>query len=209
MRSAITRVPAVTAERSPPASRMTGADSPVIAASFTEATPSTTSPSAGMRSPVSTSTISPTSRRLAPTSSQVSPTLVSSLARSSALVARRLAACALPRPSASASAKLPNRTVSHSQKTSCPSNTGLPPDPARLRTNNSVESAATNAVTNITGLRISVRGSSLTKASRIAGTISSAVKMLCVAMMAFLRAECRPRPGNGRRRGRGRGSAER
>ncbi len=35
----MTRVPAVTAERSPPASRMTGALSPVIAASLTEATP--------------------------------------------------------------------------------------------------------------------------------------------------------------------------
>ena len=46
-----TWVPPVTAERSPPDSRMTGADSPVIAASLTEATPSITSPSEGMRSP--------------------------------------------------------------------------------------------------------------------------------------------------------------
>ena len=42
-----TCVPPVTAERSPPDSRMTGADSPVIAASLTEATPSITSPSDG------------------------------------------------------------------------------------------------------------------------------------------------------------------
>ena len=41
-------MPPVTAERSPPASRMTGADSPVMAASFTEAMPSMTSPSPGM-----------------------------------------------------------------------------------------------------------------------------------------------------------------
>ena len=67
----MTRVPAVTAERSPPASRITGADSPVIAASLTEATPSITSPSAGMRSPVSTSTISPTSSCVAGTFPQV------------------------------------------------------------------------------------------------------------------------------------------
>ena len=40
-------MPPVTAERSPPASRMTGADSPVIADSLTEATPSITSPSCG------------------------------------------------------------------------------------------------------------------------------------------------------------------
>ena len=46
-----TRVPPVTAERSPPASRMTGADSPVIADSSTDATPSTISPSDGMNSP--------------------------------------------------------------------------------------------------------------------------------------------------------------
>ena len=43
-----TRVPPVTADRSPPASRMTGADSPVIADSSTDATPSTISPSPGM-----------------------------------------------------------------------------------------------------------------------------------------------------------------
>ena len=43
-----TRVPPVTPLRSPPLSRITGALSPVIALSSTEATPSTTSPSAGM-----------------------------------------------------------------------------------------------------------------------------------------------------------------
>ncbi len=48
IRSESTLVPPVTAERSPPDSRMTGADSPVIADSSTEATPSTTSPSPGM-----------------------------------------------------------------------------------------------------------------------------------------------------------------
>ena len=54
--SEMTRVPPVTAERSPPLSRMTGADSPVIADSSTEATPSMTSPSLGIKSPASTST---------------------------------------------------------------------------------------------------------------------------------------------------------
>ena len=57
-----TCVPPVTAERSPPDSRMTGADSPVIAASLTEAMPSITSPSEGMMSPASTRTTSPTLR---------------------------------------------------------------------------------------------------------------------------------------------------
>jgi len=51
-----TCVPPVTELRSPPLSRITGALSPVIADSFTEATPSTTVPSAGMKSPASTST---------------------------------------------------------------------------------------------------------------------------------------------------------
>ena len=52
-------MPPVTPERSPPASRMTGADSPVMADSSTEATPSTISPSAGMTCPASTTTRSP------------------------------------------------------------------------------------------------------------------------------------------------------
>ena len=56
IRSDSTRVPPVTAERSPPDSRMTGADSPVMADSSTEATPSTTSPSPGISPPGSTST---------------------------------------------------------------------------------------------------------------------------------------------------------
>ena len=43
-----TRVPPVTDEKSPPDSRITGADSPVIALSSTEATPSITSPSSGI-----------------------------------------------------------------------------------------------------------------------------------------------------------------
>ncbi len=48
IRSERTRVPPVTALRSPPASRMTGADSPVMADSSTVAAPSTISPSAGI-----------------------------------------------------------------------------------------------------------------------------------------------------------------
>ena len=59
MWSESTRVPPVTALRSPPASRMTGADSPVIADSSTEAMPSITVPSPGMTSPASTTTTSP------------------------------------------------------------------------------------------------------------------------------------------------------
>ena len=43
-----TRVPPVTEDRSPPDSRITGADSPVMADSSTDAMPSITSPSPGM-----------------------------------------------------------------------------------------------------------------------------------------------------------------
>lgn len=46
-----TVVPPVTAERSPPDSRITGADSPVIADSSTVAKPSITVPSVGITSP--------------------------------------------------------------------------------------------------------------------------------------------------------------
>ena len=59
MRSDSTVVPPVTADRSPPDSRITGADSPVMADSSTEAMPSTTSPSPGMTWPASTTTMSP------------------------------------------------------------------------------------------------------------------------------------------------------
>ena len=59
MRSESTRVPPVTALRSPPDSRITGADSPVIADSSTEAMPSITVPSPGITSPASTTTTSP------------------------------------------------------------------------------------------------------------------------------------------------------
>ena len=59
IRSESTRVPPVTALRSPPASRITGADSPVTADSSTEAMPSITVPSPGITSPASTTTTSP------------------------------------------------------------------------------------------------------------------------------------------------------
>ena len=107
-------VPPVTADRSPPASRITGADSPVIADSSTLATPATTSPSPGMISPALTSTRSPGIRWLLGTTA-TEPSLVSSRAWVSVRALRRVSACALPRPSATDSARLPNTTVSHSQ----------------------------------------------------------------------------------------------
>jgi hypothetical protein len=99
----------VTAERSPPDSRITGADSPVIADSSTVAIPSITVPSPGISSPASTTTMSPL------TSSEaflVPPSM--SLAVVSWRMARSVSACARPRPSANASAMFANTTVSQS-----------------------------------------------------------------------------------------------
>ncbi len=59
IRSDVTRVPPVTALRSPPDSRITGADSPVMADSSTVAIPSITVPSPGISSPAGTTTMSP------------------------------------------------------------------------------------------------------------------------------------------------------
>ena len=114
MRSESTVVPPVTAHRSPPDSRITGADSPVMADSSTEAMPSTTSPSPGMTSPAWTTTRSPTFRLVAGTVSSAPPgrsrrAVVSFLAR------RSDSAWALPRPSATASAMFAKTTVAQSQ----------------------------------------------------------------------------------------------
>ncbi len=114
IRSESTRVPPVTAERSPPDSRITGADSPVIADSSTEATPSMISPSEGMRSPASHTTRSPLASSAAAMRVSV-PSALSRRASVSERIRRSVSACALPRPSAMASAKLAKITVRKSQ----------------------------------------------------------------------------------------------
>ena len=108
-----TRVPPVTALRSPPLSRMTGADSPVMADSSTEAMPSITSPSPGIVSPAETTTTSPLRSSFAGTC--VTTPSTSTFASVSVLVLRSVSACALPRPSAMAVAKLAKSTVNQSQ----------------------------------------------------------------------------------------------
>ena len=110
IRSLRTRVPPVTALRSPPDSRITGADSPVIADSSTDAMPSITVPSPGITSPASTTTRSP---RASSDAARVPPS--ASRAVVSERIVRSAAAWARPRPSASASARLAKTTVSHSQ----------------------------------------------------------------------------------------------
>ncbi len=111
-----TRVPPVTAERSPPASRMTGADSPVMADSSTEATPSMTSPSPGiMLTGGDVDEVAGAELR-AGDLFDLCRLRGCGAAMVSALALRRVSACALPRPSAMASAKLANSTVNQSQR---------------------------------------------------------------------------------------------
>ena len=117
-----TRVPPVTAERSPPDSRITGADSPVIADSSTDAMPSMISPSPGISSPAGTTHSSPTAS--SPDAFVVvEPSGRRTRATVSARVLRSVSACALPRPSATASAKFANSTVNHSHAETSPANT--------------------------------------------------------------------------------------
>ncbi len=85
-----------------------------MADSSTEATPSITVPSPGMISPALTIT---TSSFLSCSAGTVSsePSFRSRFAIVWVRVLRRASACALPRPSAMASAKLANSTVNQSQ----------------------------------------------------------------------------------------------
>ena len=204
-----TRVPPVTAERSPPLSRITGADSPVIADSSTEAMPSITSPSLGIRSPASTRTISPCFSSGAGTDCQFTAFCAASrLAPVSVRARRNVAACALPRPSATASAKLANSTVTHSQRTICKSNPTCAAPVARSRSRITVVSAATTSTTNITGFLISTRGLSFTKdcpiaGRRIAGSSTVDCNSRCLLRISMVSYLCRrgcPRASPGARR---------
>ncbi len=170
-----TFVPPVTALRSPPDSRMTGADSPVIADSSTVAAPSMTSPSPGISSPAETMTMSPFRSCSAPTFS-IFPPLVSLSANVWVRVARNARACALPRPSAIASAKFAKRTVNQSQSAICSSKPMFFPP---LKNRKKVVIAAPTSVTNITGFAASVIGLSFLKASPTAGTIIAGSKIEC------------------------------
>ena len=115
IQSESTVVPPVTALLSPPASRITGADSPVIALSSTEAAPSITSPSPGICSPAFTMTISPFLSKTEETAVICSFLSADGIlcASTSFFEALRASACAFPRPSAIASAKFAKIQVNH------------------------------------------------------------------------------------------------
>ena len=102
---------------------------------------------------------------------------VSSFACVSVRVRRSESACALPRPSATASAKFANSTVTHSHTTIWNVKPRFSPPVARSRRKITVVRAATTSTTNMTGFLIRTRGSSLAKAEPIAGmTIFGSVK---------------------------------
>ena len=115
IQSESTVVPPVTALLSPPASRITGADSPVIALSSTEEAPSITSPSPGICSPAFTMTMSPFLSNAEETAVICSFLSAEGIlcASTSFFEALRASACALPLPSAIASAKFANMQVNH------------------------------------------------------------------------------------------------
>ena len=181
-----TRVPPVTAERSPPDSRITGADSPVIADSSTLAMPSITSPSLGIISPATTTTSSSRSSAVLAVSSVV-PSGKRRWATVSERVLRSVSACALPRPSAIASAKFANSTVNQRNNATSPVNTfSFAVDELRSLKNRTVVSTEPTPTTNMTGLRMSVRGLSLTKLSPIARrTISGSTSLVSLAISAL------------------------
>ncbi len=155
------RVPPVTEAKSPPDSRITGADSPVIALSSTEAPPSMTSPSQGIISPALTRTMSPFRSSAAGTLSACASWRGARRRRANAVFFTpfRLFAWALLRPSASASAKLANSTVNHNHRLIIPVNKALPAIcPVTIASVNRVVSTLPAQTTNITGLRHWARG---------------------------------------------------
>ena len=79
---------------------------------------------------------------------------------------RSESACALPRPSAIASAKLAKSTVNHSQAATSPAKRfSVPVDEPRSRSQTMVVRTLPTSTTIITGLRAIRRGSSFTTAS--------------------------------------------
>src|SRR5271154_879022 len=81
---------------------------------------------------------------------------------------RKASAWGLPRPSATASAKLANNTVNHSHAAIWPEKAAGAPGVRRSRTKRIVTSAETTSVTKMTGFLARARGSSLRTASSAA-----------------------------------------
>ena len=129
-----------------------------MADSSTEAMPSMISPSEGMRSFASQTTMSPLLSSAAGTSSSV-PSALSRRASVSERILRSVSACALPRPSAMASAKLAKITVRKSQTVM----DHVKSDGCAIASTK--VTTVPTSTTNMTGLRICTVGFNLTNES--------------------------------------------
>ena len=147
-------------------------------------TPSTISPSDGMNSPAFTITRSFLRNEEAgtglglpaggqPVRHRLGPGL------------RNVSACALPRPSAIASARLANRTVAHSQAVICSSKPILSAPVTRSRARIAVVRVAPTPTTNMTGFLIITRGSSFRHASTAALRTNEASQILSFCVFAM------------------------
>ena len=173
IQSEITCVPPVTAERSPPLSRITGADFG-DRPSLTEATPSITSPSDGMMSPASTNTTSPDLETGARHPLVLGPVAL----RRSRLRLGARAGAHRPAPLAALRHRLGEVREQHRDPEPATMIwNGNRPPVARSRRKITVVRAATTSTTNMTGFFIRTRGLSLAKAAPIAGmTIFGSVR---------------------------------
>ena len=144
-----TVVPPVTAERSPPASRMTGADSPVMADSFTRRRPFDDLAVGGDQFVGGDDEHIAFAQRFGRNMSESMPSGMSLWPMVLVRLLRRASAWALPRPSAMASAKLANSTVNHSQMAIC--STKRTVACSLVKNISTVVTTAPTSVTNITG----------------------------------------------------------
>src|ERR1043166_5870343 len=138
-----------------------------MADSSTDATPSRISPSPGINSPAETFTMSP-ERNFELGSFSILPSGSTRLATVSDLALRRLSACALPRPSAMASAKFANSTVNHNHSVICRLKPNAPWWATPSRTSKTVVTTLPTSTTNMTGLPIIFRGCNFRSDSQIA-----------------------------------------
>src|SRR6185503_20955714 len=146
------------------------------------------SPSPGMNSPAETMTTSSLRSRGAGTSS-VSDAETMRCAIVSVFALRRLSACALPRPSAIASAKFANNTVNQSQSVICNSNpVFVTPGSGAMIPRISCNEVRTlpTSTTNMTGLPIIFFGLSFLNESRTARLTICAFQIACFLVVVIV-----------------------
>ncbi len=165
-----TLVPPVTELLSPPASRITGADSPVIALSSMLAKPSIISPSVGIVSPITQINTSPFFNCA---DDMIFPS--NNLAGVSSLVLRKLSAWAFPRASAIDSAKLAKSRVKNNTRKTIKLYPKLPCDVSPVNVHKHTMNIIIVAIStvNMMGFRYIILGFSFTNDCTIDCCISS------------------------------------